>query len=71
MSPTTPLRMAVAAAILATACATAARNVGQRMPVAPSLATARASDDIGDIEFGFGSGSASAHGVPTPAAAAK
>ena len=53
MSASIPLRVVLAAALLA-ACGAGARNVGQMMPVAPSVAAARSSGDIGDIEFGFG-----------------
>ena len=58
-----PLVRPALAALLALATALAAagvaqaRNVGHMMPVAPSVAAARASGDTGDIEFGFGAAS--------------
>ena len=52
------LRAAVAAAFLLAAGAAAARNVGLKLPVAPTLAAAHADPTIGDMAFGFGSASA-------------
>jgi uncharacterized protein YbjQ (UPF0145 family) len=58
MNAPTLLRVAVAAGALVVACGVQARNVGHMVPVAPSLAAARAAGDIADIEFAFGSASA-------------
>lgn len=61
MNATMPLRLAFVAGVLCAAGGAGARNVGHMMPTAPSVAAARASGDVGDIEFGFGS--ASSHGA--------
>ncbi len=58
MNATNPLRLGFVVLLLAIACGAGARNVGQMMPTAPSVAAARASGDIGDVEFGFGAASA-------------
>ena len=52
------LRGAVAAVFLLAAGTAPARNVGLKVPVAPTLATAYAEPAVGDVEFGFGSASA-------------
>ena len=51
------LRGTLAACLLVAAAGGEARNVGQMMQVAPSVATARASGETGDIDFSFGSAS--------------
>ena len=57
MSAAISARLLGVVGALVVACSTDARNVGQMMAAAPSVAAARASGAIGDIEFGFGGAS--------------